>query len=355
MNKPIIALAALTALTTLTVAGSAFAEITPYAIIDLALSSTTTTGVKDKGLEVIGNGYKTNRFGVKGSTDIGGNLMAFGQLEAGFDPNDDGSFTGNAWARVAKAGLSGRLGTIALGTDWSPYDNSINDALDYQRLSALAGVWSRGTSAHADRGNNATTWTTHRSIQYQTPQMGALSAVVMVAPNDKMDGEGNYTTYYGFGLNYNAGPLALSFATEHVPTSIQNPTLTVGFTDAWALTGSYSLGAAKLFFGYEEASADAKVGAVTINAKDKGHALGIAVPISPAMIFSLGYAYESTAGDMGVGVKVDNHASGIATQVKYQLNKIAMVYFGARQLVDTNTAGKDTTTNKYSAGLNFSF
>lgn len=355
MNKPIIALAALT----LTVASSAYAEITPYAIVDLALSSTTISpresGVKDKGLEVIGGGYKTNRFGVKGSTDLGGNLVAFGQLEAGFNPNDESSFTGNALARVAKAGFSGRLGTIALGTDWSPYDSLMNDALDYQKLSAMGAVWSRASSAHADLGNNATTGTTHRSVQYQTPKMGALSAMVMVAPNDKMDGEGNYTTYYGLGLNYNAGPLGLSLATEHVPTSVKNPALTIGSTDAWALTGCYSLGAAKLFIGYEEASADAKIGAVTINARDKGHALGIAVPVSPAMIFSLGYAYESTVGDMGVGLRVDNHASGIATQVKYQLNKIAMVYFGARQLVDTNTAGKDTTTNTYSAGLNFSF
>jgi predicted porin len=68
MKKTLVALAALAAL------GTASAQVTVYGKVDLGVSSKTTTGGVDQGLEITSGNYEGSRFGIKASHDLTGGL-----------------------------------------------------------------------------------------------------------------------------------------------------------------------------------------------------------------------------------------------------------------------------------------
>jgi predicted porin len=68
---------------------------------------------------------------------------------------------------------------------------------------------------HADNGNTA--WgNAKNSIQYATPDFNGFNAVVMYAPGEDAAPGLSASRYTGFGLNYAAGPLALTFGQENL-------------------------------------------------------------------------------------------------------------------------------------------
>jgi len=347
MKKTLIALAALASI------GSAFAQTAPtialYGRADVSAGTVSTTGAADKGLQIGSNGYYTSTFGIKGSSDLGNGLKMSGQLEAGFHPDSDSSFTGGAWGRVGKIALEGGFGAVQLGTDWSPYDNAMNDAMDYQHFSAQYAAWSLH-GAHADDGNRGDAINGNgnlvKHIQYTTPTVSGFNALIAYAPSKDATTNSD-TSYTGWGVNYGAGPLALSLAGEHVPAAVQNGAVIggTGYTDAWVLTGSYNLGPATVFGGVEQANASLVAG----SAKDSGYSLGVKVPLGSWTV-SAGWATETTTMDN----VADTKGSSYALQALYAWNKNATFYAGANNFVD-NTSGKDITTNTFKVGLTYAF
>jgi len=371
MKKTLIAIAAIAAM------GSASAQVTIYGNLDVAVAHKTTEGTDDAGWGVAGSAsggnYSTNTFGVKASSDVGSGLKVTGQLEAGFNPNSEKSFTGGSWSRVGKIGLEGSFGAIQLGTDWAPYDNAMNDALDYVHFSAQYAAWSRTTSLHGDNGTSAVSGANNgnmeNAIQYTTPTVSGFNAVVAYAPSkDKYGTIGKKdSSYTGVGLNYAAGPLFVSFATEHVPTAVQMAGAGESYTNAWVLTGTYDLGAVKLFAGFEQAQGDAtstfNLTAVTLHGKDSGYSFGVKVPMGQ-LTLSAGYGYEKSTADIsasGLSASIENHAASFGLQALYALNKTATVYAGYNQITDTSWSGYtgltavDTKSTTTSAGLRLQF
>jgi predicted porin len=346
MKKTLVALAALASI------GSAFADaptITPYARIDLGVGQTTTDGAPDAGLTAVNGGYNTSVIGFKGEQDIVGGNKVFGKAEIGFGPAGGTGWANNSWGRTGIVGVSGGFGALQLGMDWSPYDNAFNEAMDYQHFSAIATSWNGG-GVHGDNGNDkANSGAAVGHVQYTTPTISGFNASLMYAPS-KDTTTGNTTSYTSAGVNFNAGPLALTAAMEVVPTANSFAGAAAGDganTTAYVLTAAYNLGVATVYGAFESAKADGVKGATKGSATDTGSAVGVKVPMGD-LTLSAGWATESTSGD------VSNKRSSFAVQGLYALNKAASAYVGYVNSKD-DTTGKDLTTNKWAAGLTFSF
>ena len=369
MKKTLIALAALAAFGSAYADGMAPTTITPYARLDIGMGDQKTDGQFDPGLHAINGGYNTNTFGFKADQDIGGGSKVFGKAEIGFGPSNAAGWAANSWGRTGIVGLSGGWGAVQLGMDWSPYDNAVNEAMDYNHFSALSWAWNGG-GVHADNGNDPTgngVVTGH--IQYTRPTFSGFNASLMYAPS-KDKTTGNDTSYTSAAGNYNAGPLALTVAYEHVPTSVNalaipnsgtGPAITDNaaaagdgsYTNSYLGTAAYNFGAATVFLALESAKANGVLGSGNGSATDTGTAIGIKVPLGDNTL-SAGWANENTSGD------VNNKRTAYSIQVLHALNKTASVYAGYvtakdNTLTTSNATQADIATTRYAVGLTLSF
>lgn len=342
MKKTLIALAALAAF------GSASAEVVLYGKVDLGLSSTTTTGGVDQGLEVTSGNYEDSRLGVKGGSDLGGGLKAIFQYEMGL--NAANYATAVTTDRVAMVGVTGSFGTVGLGLQWTPYDNAWSwDQTEYNGFSAPNKTWYKG--AHGDNGNTGN-GNAKKSISYTTPNISGFDATVMYANAADATATASATKYVGVGANYNAGPLGVNFAWESTPSNIQNPTLATQSdkTSAWILGASYDLGVAKIGAAFQQATVDGGNG--TAQAKDSGYTLTAGFPVSKQTTIAASYAQETTT----LAGSSDGTTKGFGGQVVYNWTTQAAIYAGAYQVKATPVASTtETTTTKYAAGIRYNF
>jgi predicted porin len=328
--------------------GSASAEVTLYGKVDLGLSSTTTTGGVDQGLEVTSGNYEGSRLGVKGGSDLGAGVKAIFQYEMGL--NAANYATAITTDRVAMVGLTGSFGTVGLGLQWTPYDNAWSwDQTEYNGFSAPNRAWYKG--AHGDNGNTGN-GNAKKSISYTTPNLSGFDATVMYANAADATATDSATKYIGVGANYNAGPLGVNFAWESTPSSLQIGALAsqADKTSAWILGASYDLGVAKIGVGVEQATVDA--GGGTGQAKDSGYTLTAGFPVSKQTTLAASYASETTTS---AGV-TDGTAKSFGGQVIYNWTTQAAIYAGAYQVKSTDLGlTTEVTKTKYAAGIRYNF
>ncbi|RAR54552.1 putative porin [Paraburkholderia unamae] len=184
-------LATLAALSSVSVVAHAQQSITLYGIVDADLNYINHVGVAQTPasaghpatltnrslLSQSGNGYQANRWGLKGSEDLGGGNKAFFQLENGFSINT-GAFaaSGSEFNRQAFVGLSNaRYGTVSLGRQ---YDAMFDLVVPYGPCFYFGSYVSdyAGDISEYDgyaRVNNA--------IKYRTPTFGGVTGEVLYA------------------------------------------------------------------------------------------------------------------------------------------------------------------------------
>jgi predicted porin len=377
MKKTLIALAALAAV------GSASAQYTLYGKIDSVFQvKNTNSGVlNESDLTVVGlnsGGLSGSRWGLKGSEDLGNGLKASFQLENGFG-SDTGLIgqNGGIFSRQAWVALGGSFGTVSLGRQYSAFDSVMGnyDGQGYSGQSAMDYAWNNVNGVNADvaRYNNM--------IQYALPKMGGLELAVQFAPGEDNDNNGrkagNYTSIYG---TYTAGALSVSAAYENATTTTARvaatpataaettvvlngitykatglTTVAVAAADTTSkdnsnvsLGGSYDIGVAKLFAGWEQ-------GSVT-GGQDNGFTLGVSMP---AGAFNIGasYARERLSRD---GMN-DGEATAFGGQAVYNLSKRTNIYgaylSGKTYAAYTSALGKgfEAKATTYSVGIRHDF
>jgi predicted porin len=298
MKKSLIALAALS-----TIAGSVAAQssVTIYGrinpgvanqeLVDGAGLRTETTGYQ-------ANGWTSPRLGLNISEDLGGGLKAVGTWEANIAT--EGAAVGTV--RQAFAGLQGGFGSVTIGNQYTTeYAQGIN-------VAGTVNSYGFGSSALSlTSTQKATATAVHRLgelsqgnvISFTAPKMGNVTVTAQigksVAETTNATGSALATDTqsdsFGIGANYAAGPLtaalsyaeskasniagtttaALSAATTCTASStvlcgaansantgyILKTTLTpVTAADTkqknWTASGTYTLGAAKLFAYYAD-------------------------------------------------------------------------------------------------------
>ncbi|MDL1861172.1 porin [Betaproteobacteria bacterium PRO7] len=210
MKKSLIALAVLGAFAG---AASAQSSVTLYGIVDVNLQRTdpkagSTTDVQAT-TGVNAGHLAGNRWGMRGSEDLGGGLRAIFQLESGYSLDDGRSAQGGRlFGRQAYAGLAGGFGTLVAGriATFSSGTGAFDKfgALDPFRTGyGIGGFQATFSSANSYRFDN--------TIAYLTPTMGGFSAglghTFRVDGAEVAGGSGNNNNGQIMYANFSAGPL----------------------------------------------------------------------------------------------------------------------------------------------------
>src|ERR1700736_320721 len=142
MKKSLLALAALG-----TFAGVAHAQssVTLYGIVDAGFVYNNNSAVNGKGQKLYatsaGN-LQGDRWGLRGTEDLGGGLKALFVLENGFNTfNGTLGQKGDEFGRSAYVGLSSQFGTVTLGRQ---YDSVV----DYTGALEVGSQWGTFYGAH---------------------------------------------------------------------------------------------------------------------------------------------------------------------------------------------------------------
>jgi predicted porin len=273
-------------------------------------------------------------------------------------------------------GIEGAFGNLRLGAP-----NSIG--LNSFQVASPAGT---GVGSGYTGGGTAATMTNSwlqtrysRSVRWDSPVIAGFTASVLVAPgNDQLEYTAssvntallipNARKGTEFGLRYDNGPLAVSYA--NVAQALQaNPTgwysgtayttaKTLQKTSVNMLNASYNLGATTLYAGYNTGERLAGFAAANGDAvKTKGNRFAIKHTIGAVdLIASVTNQTASSAGTYNAQTDVKAKVTG--ARVDYNLSKTAAVYVGYEKF-DTGTdyANSLTTGDRTitSAGLRKSF
>jgi len=231
MKAPLIAAAALLMLSG---ASYAQADVTIYGIVDSGL--VRESGGPAGSVTALGGGVASgSRLGLKGKEDLGGGLSANFLMENGFNA-DTGSLGqgGLLFGRQMFVGLSGNVGTVKLGRQYSPY---------YLALRDIADPFAAGLAGRA--GNiMATNTRVDNMINYVTPKFGGFFADLAYGLGE-MPGDARKSRTVGGALGYEQGPLAVKVAHHQ----LNNPTAT-DRTRNTLLTGRYNFGPVEGTLGY---------------------------------------------------------------------------------------------------------
>lgn len=265
MKKTLIAAAAMMAM-----AGAAQAQVSLYGLIDLSYGKSLAADLDGQDADFhsggdngSSEGNSTSRVGIKGSMDVGGGTKVNFRLETS-GIQSDGDLNGDFFGRQMWAGFSGSWGELRLGRqDSIPFQTMI----DFDFNGASNGV---SSSCYSFIGAAApcTLGRVDRSLQYITPNMGGFTAQIGFTPeNGGAAGSGiqNDQAFFGLGLKYATGPLAVAAAYEKSRVD--------GGENFWSVAGSWDFGIAKAMVSY------ANGGDVDNDGFGKGWGIGAVAPI----------------------------------------------------------------------------
>ncbi|HEY8906075.1 MAG TPA: porin [Rhodoferax sp.] len=342
MKKSLIALAVLAA------SGAAMAQssVTLYGWADtfLAFSSVENVGnvasTKLNTTSLADGAVNGNRWGIKGTEDLGGGLSAQFQLEQGFTLSDGKSADATKqFSRQAWVGLAGGFGSVHFGRNYSAYDDingGVGDPVFDSALSPQGAVFK--SDSYTTRFDN--------SIRYDTPNFSGFTAAVNYGMNEDKSTTADATANTSFNVKYASGPLVVALAYENDQVSTANKLL--GLTDKkfTRLAASYDLGTVVVKGNYGKAGNIAGVN----GADATEYIIGADYKMTSALTLSAGYAHSS-----------DNAAAGDATRkgfglgAAYSLSKRTFVYGGYEGDNQTLAGTPDYKHSVVALGINHKF
>lgn len=352
MQKKLIALAVAAV-----VSAPAYADVTPYGIIDGAIANVAGDGQKSQLLAVSG-GASSSRIGAKVTEDLGDGLTAVGVIEYGLDTETNqtssvvtgdgvagtnvaattGSNTAasNLKARQQMLALAGSFGTVATGylqttgydfqNKFDPLAGSLASPLQSMNSGLLIGTAAVGARAQ-------------RALAYISPDFSGFSFAVNYST--AFSGTGNLAkastaadaniTAALASANYAAGPLAVSA----VYAGTTNPVST-NDTKEYALGGSYDFGVAKVLATYQASTTNSFV--------TKAMSLSGVIPVGGDAV-AVSYA-KSTSDTANAG------GSGYTVGYLHTMSKTTTVY-AAYEAVTNESAvsGFGVASNAFKSNL----
>jgi len=349
MKKSLIALAVLAA------SGAAMAQssVQLYGIVDAFVASAKDTTGKagstakvdaETQTKVDSGGLKSNRWGMRGTEDLGGGLKAGFKLEQRFK-SDTGEQDGVAFKGESSINLSGSFGSVALGRMGTPYDdlrgktNAINDF----NISPVGDSIKETKADYTDKTDK-----TDNTIAYVSPTFNGFSAAVAVSFNEDKTNTLDATSHTSLKLQYANGPLLVGYGYQKEESQLFTtvaPIEATGQTEDKTynlLAASYDFGVAKLVGGYQALELKSK-GAKT--ADNDSLYFGVQAPVASNINVFFGFANSKYDA---VGTGTDYKATGYTLAANYVLSKRTDAYVGYKNIKkenDTNGAdlGKITT------------
>jgi predicted porin len=321
MNKKLMAAAVAGALA---IPGVAFAQssVTLYGTIDTGIrnQSKVINGATDGTVTSMTDGeYRTNRWGMKGSEDLGGGLKTNFTLEGQYS-SDTGLAPGN-FARKAVVGLSSGESSFDLGRDYTVNfkEFGIYDPMSYNytgntpNVRFTAGVRSNNLITMATGFNGA-----HVRLDY------ALGEAT---------GSSSANRRVGIGGDFTVAGITIAGAYSDT----KNATATGSQKDA-TFGGKYSMNGFTFRAGYSQTKWDTTFGGNGGGGNGGWYAASAAGQLDKARMITLGLAYEFSSRLTGRLGYYDIKSTGFAAAddgklketivaVDYDLSKRTTVYF----------------------------
>jgi predicted porin len=311
-------------LLTLAVAGAlaapvaALAQVTVYGTIDGGIRNQSkvvvSPGVTDSRLDVEGGRRTTNRWGLKGSEDLGGGLMANFTLEGTYGLDSSGD-TLDGFDRKALVGLSKGGNSVDLGRDYTVNfkANGVMDPMSftYTGITTTAGpTFTAGT-----RSDNLITAGFRFGTGGVRVDYAAGEVVGTGAANDRL----------GFGADFAFGPVtvAAAFSTQETGVNVDTTWTNLG--------AAYSMGALTFRGGVNMRDVDQ-------GNEDMQWMLGVQYGFSPTLNGRVGYYNWTT--DSLAGTEVGSRKVMIVA-LDYYLSKrtTAYVVFDRQNFEGTQLTG----------------
>lgn len=243
--------------------------VTLYGLLDVAPAAFSRTATStDRMVKLNSDTGSSSRWGVRGTEDLGGGLLAFFNLESPIDPKN-GTAAGGAssgacnaaagcaaatgaafWRRNSYVGLKGSYGEVTLGRNYTAA--VIKQA---PTLSATPSGINTGMGLTLlSQGISNDFWNSNQ-IRYDSPRLGPVDFAVHVAAGEGVTGKS-----YGGNARFLQGPVAVSL-------SAQKDENLAGKSVTWTiLSGTYDFGSFKLHAGADKVdNSDGVVGFVNSN------------------------------------------------------------------------------------------
>jgi predicted porin len=257
MKKSIVALAVLGAFS-----GAALAQssVTLYGIVDVGyqwLESPTVVGtgtaarVQQESVSAINGGYQFgNRWGLRGSEDLGGGLKAIFTLENGFNI-DSGTLAqgGRLFGRQAWAGLSGNWGDVVAGRV-ATFASGTGSWDMFGRVDPFGtgfGINSMGStfiSSNSVRVDNSVLYRSPRIAGFQ----GGIGYSTRIDGNETAPSDTNQKLFFS-AANFEYGPFFAAVTYDALDNTAGRPD-----QKNFQIGGTFDIGPIRLHAGYADQS-----------------------------------------------------------------------------------------------------
>jgi GBP family porin len=309
MKKSLLALAVLGAMAS---AAQAQTSVTLYGIVDGGLLYRSGLNAAGDSSWSFGSGVEaTNRWGIRGSEDLGGGLAATFALENGFTLGTGGnlgslgaavpSVNGKLFDRGATVGLKGNFGTLTMGRNWTPFVMSqiaidSNGFSNFGSLNSLA-FQARNTSS---LNQGFVTYWVDNSFVYTTPNFSGFSVSGMVGLGG-VTGDNSAGRSLSLSGTYANGPLAVAvgYIDSKSNVALGSAVATTESTlRATHLGGKYNFGPATVSLEWANyRNPFASTGPAATNFNTDFWDLGASIPVGTNMVVYLNYLNKRDKND----------------------------------------------------------
>ena len=323
---------------------SAQSSVTLFGVVDLGVRHTENGNRSVSSMST--GGLSSSRFGVRGTEDMGGGLVAGFWLESGINADTGSQNDSNRlFSRRSTVSLSSAMGELRLGRDTTPTYTVVSNF----------DVFNANGVAEADKffdrlGTNVdTNKRADNMVSYFLPSnLGGVYGSASVAAGEGSTGTNGGKKYMGGRLGYKVGALDLTAA--YGETEVARIVVNEDKYKVATFGASYDLGMVKLT-GYVSEN---KYAAQKVNA----YHIGGSVPVGLGS-FRAGYTKVNAKGIVN-GVNINNNdADQFAIGYIHNLSKRTALYAtmarvnndgAAGYLVDSNPALVGTNSGRSSTG-----
>ena len=343
------------ALLVLASSGSAMAQssVTLFGGVDLGLRHVNNDAGTKNSMQS-SNNY-TSRWGVRGEEDLGGGMKASFWLESVINAaNGSAGATSQMWDRRSTLSLSGSMGEVRLGRDYTPIFRAFaaTDVFNYAGAANMVSLYSASASNVVSRafGTKVTAIArTNGSLQYFTPKgLGGFYLNAMLSNTGGGTFSGDYD-YKGLRVGYADGPLDVSLSAGNAKIDTTGKNFTIG-----SLTGIYR---------FPSNNVKLTMGAVQMkymDSKQINYTVGVDWPVGPGQVVAA-YHHINQSGNAANGANVGaNDADMLAVGYVHNLSKRTALYGtaalfknkgAARFAVPGGLAGAAAGTNSHGFDL----
>lgn len=366
MQKKLIAVAVLGAC----VAGSAFAaNVDVYGRIDTGLSYVhyDETGLSDaKDTLSLDSGMSSgNRWGLKGSEDLGNGYQVGFVLESGFDADTGALGAGGIFAREATLRVSGPFGSIYAGRMGRIGSDAGSVGFYAGSVSPFGSGWGKMPGHFAVTANYDSRY--NNALAYVSPKVGPVTVYAQYTMGNATENESGDNRLFSLGAQADFGALQVLGLVEYLNKKSVDGTTVYDdskYDDSYTINlgGSYDFGVAKVFLAGQYFKAAPDYAGMKGNYADEigkgnewhfsfdgfGVNVGATAPIGAGeFLVSAGYGKGDVNYDTK-DAKISADAYIIQVGYTYPFSKRTNLYAGAGYMQTSMEDGFTNTDNTYS-------